>query len=69
MESRNGSCLFSQCLSVLSAFLMFTIFVPGARGGEKRASDPLKLDLQKVAGFHANAEIQTWVLCKDDKCS
>lgn len=34
---------------------------------QKRASDLLGLELQKVNG-HMDAETQTWVLCKKSQC-
>jgi hypothetical protein len=35
-----------------------------ARGGQKRALDPLELELQMVASHHVGAGNQTLVLCK-----
>lgn len=38
------------------------LLVPGAWGGQKRASDPLVLELQEVVVFQVGAENQTRVL-------
>lgn len=40
-----------------------------SRSDQKRASDPLGLELGNVANFHAGAETKPGVLCKSSKCS
>lgn len=40
---------------------MFTIYVPGARESQKRVSDFLELELQKIVSYHMGAWIRTWM--------
>lgn len=40
----------------------------GAHGGQKRALDPLELELQAVVRQELDAESQTSVLCKSSVC-
>lgn len=48
---------------------MCPIFVPGALRGQKRASGPLELKLQKVANLDVGAGKWTQVLCKSNRSS
>jgi hypothetical protein len=43
--------------------------VPGAHGGQNRASDLLELELQTVVRHHTGAGNRTQVLCKSRQCS
>ena len=43
--------------------------VPGAHGGQNRASDLLELELQTVVRHHTGAGNRTQVLCKSSQCS
>lgn len=43
--------------------------VPGASEGQKRALDPVKLELQMVLRHHVGTGHQVWVLRKNSKCS
>ena len=44
-------------------------WVSSSHGGQKRASDPLKLELQTIVSYHMGAGNQTCVLCKSSQCS
>ena len=46
---------------------MYTVCVPGNHRSEKRASDPLKLELQMVVRCHAGAG--NWVLWESSQSS
>ena len=46
-----------------------TVYMPGACRGQKRASDPLELELQIVVSSQGEAGNWPWVLCKSNKCS
>lgn len=43
--------------------------VPDACGGQKKAWDPLELELQMVVRHLVGARTQTQGLCRSDKCS
>lgn len=43
---------------------MGTIGIPGGSGGQKKAPDPLKLELWMIVSHHVDAGNQSWVLCK-----
>jgi hypothetical protein len=45
------------------------VCMPGACGGQKRASDPLELELQMVVNCHVSSGNQIWVLWKNNQCS
>lgn len=45
---------------------LYTWFLGGA---QKRASDPLELELQMFASHHTGAEKETWVFWKSSHCS
>lgn len=53
-----------MCMVVCLSVCLCTVLVPGAQEGQKRVSDPLELDLQKVVNHHVSAGKQTWVLWK-----
>ena len=38
--------------------------MPVVCGGQKRALDPLELELKMAMSYHVGAGNQTWVLCK-----
>lgn len=46
-----------------------TLCMPIAHRSQKRASDPLKLELQVAVRCHVSAENQTWVLKRRSQCS
>lgn len=48
---------------------MGTIGIPGGSGGQKKAPDPLKLELWMIVSHHVDAGNQTWVLCMSNKYS
>lgn len=48
---------------------LYTTCVLGARRSQKRALDPLELELRMVASHHVSAGNQIWVLCKSSQCS
>lgn len=56
-------------MGALPACVMCTMFVPGACGGLKRASDPVELGLLMVVSHHVRAGNKTQVLYKSNKCS
>lgn len=43
--------------------------MPGAFRGQKRVSDPLRLELQMVVSCHMDSGNWAWVLCKSSQCS
>ena len=40
-----------------------------AQGGQKRALDPLELELWVIVSHHVSARNPDWVLCKSSQCS
>lgn len=48
---------------------MCTTHVPDANGGQKKAPDPLQVELRKAVRHHTGAEEETQVLCKSSKRS
>jgi hypothetical protein len=48
---------------------MSIIYVSGAHEDQKRASDPLELELQTVVSHHVGSRNQTWVLWRNGQCS
>lgn len=55
-------CLLMFCLHVC----MCTVWVPGARGGQK-ATDPLELELWVIVSRYVGSGNQTQVLCGRNK--
>lgn len=53
----------------LSASISVPYMGPGAWGGQRRASDSLKLELQVEPSFHMGAGNWTFALCKSCRCS
>ena len=51
----------------MHAFLSYT-YAYHAAGGQKRARDPLELDLEMAVSCHAGASNETWILCINNKC-
>ena len=52
-----------MCMGVLPACMtMYCVGVPGAHRGQKRASDPLELELQMVVSHQVGSRNGTWVL-------
>ena len=43
--------------------------MPGALGGQKRVSGPLKLELHTAVSYHVGSETWTWVFQKNTQCS
>jgi hypothetical protein len=43
--------------------------MPGACRSQKRALDPLEMELQAVINRHVGAETKTWVLWQSNQCS
>jgi hypothetical protein len=65
------SLLFKRFLNVcgcLAAYL-YVYHVCNALKVQKRASDPLELDLQGHMRHHVDAGTRTWVLCQSSKDS
>jgi hypothetical protein len=48
-------------MGVLSENVSMYLCVPGEGGGQKRASDPLALELQRVVSCHVVARNVKWV--------
>lgn len=46
---------------------LYTTCVLGAYGGQKKASDPLELELQMKKSYHVGCGNLTWVLYKSGK--
>lgn len=44
-----------MCMSVCLPMCLYTVCMPGVHKGQKRALDPLKLDLQMTVNFHVGA--------------
>lgn len=38
-------------------------------GGQKKASDPLNLELEVAVSCHESAGNRTWIVCKNSPCS
>jgi hypothetical protein len=57
----------NQCFC-LCGVCMCTMYVFGAHGSQKRALEPLKLELWMVVDHCVGAGNQTWVLCKSNWC-
>ena len=49
-------------MSVLLACVPIHHCVPGALGGQKKASDPLELEGQIIVSHYVGAENRTWLL-------
>jgi hypothetical protein len=45
------------------------MYMPGAKGGQKRAPDPLELEFQMVVTYHVGARNQKQVIWKSSQCS
>lgn len=48
---------------------MCTICIPGASGGLRKVSDPLRFELWMIVNHYMGAGNQTWVSCMNNKCS
>ena len=47
-------------------YIYMCVYLPVAHGVQKRALDPLELELQMVVSHHVGAENQTWVPWKSN---
>lgn len=56
-------------MSILSACMSVTTYMPGAHREHKRMSDALELVLNKVVRHHVVTENQAWVLSKSNHYS
>lgn len=48
---------------------MYTTYIPGARGAQKRVSESLDLELWVVVSYHEGARNRAWVLCESSEYS
>lgn len=55
--------ILSKCVCVC------TTYIPGVHGSQKRASDPLRLDLPIVVSCQGGPENQSLVLWASGQCS
>lgn len=55
-------CVF--CLNICKC----TVCLPGTRRGQKRVSEPLELEFQRVVSSHVNAGIGIQDVGKSSKC-
>ena len=56
-------------MSVLPECVSVSICIPSACGGQKKALDPLELELQMVVSCHADSGDEMWILFKNSKYS
>lgn len=71
-ENKELSGIFNLilCLRVFCLHMcMYTVCVPHARGGQKRPTDALELEIQMVISHHWGTRNETWVLCNGSMCS